>query len=532
MRFLELFFFPFLIGIIGGFSAIGIRKIIDISDYLTKPHYYFIEIPIIFLITSFIIHKFLNDVANPTIEIVSKQIILKKGELDYKKGLAAAVLTAFNIGGGTPVGREGPIAKLGGALSALFLKIFKTKGHLIPLYVTCGVTSALAATFNAPIAAIVFGIEIIIGKVNLSIITPLAISSLTATIISREFLGDYPTFFVHHLIYDEKLLFLIPVFGLIFAMIVVFFEYITKETEIIFSKTHYLKKALIGGIIVGILISVFPKTASLGYNHVSELFNLQYSQWSAFEIGAVKLIVLSITLAVGIFGGVFAPGIFIGAFLGFFIGKLFFSSQEALSVALIGSVAFISGISKAPFRSTLIIIELTKSYQLTIPALLSAIVTVYLSNIFQNRFHFIRAVLQKGFDLSNENFKRNIENLDIKAFLKDVYVIDKNAIISEILPYLVNSNSYYFPVVENNKLIGIISFRDIRYAKTTDVKAYEIMTPNPEKIFIEDSVLKVFEIMPHISANLIPVTDKKNHYIAMFDMEKFKKIVSLIYIES
>ena len=532
MNFLELFFFPFLIGIIGGFSAIGIREIISFSDRLSFAGYYFLEIPVVFMATAYIIHNFLKNTSNPTIEIVSKQIILKKGDLDYKKGLAAAVLTAFNIGMGTPVGREGPIAKLGGALSRLFLKLFNTKGHLIPLYVTCGVTSALAATFNAPIAAIVFGLEIVIGKINLSIITPLAISSMTATIISREFLGDYPTFFVHHLGYDEKLLFLIPVFAFAFALLVTVFEFITKELEIKFQKIHYLKKALIAGIAVGALITIFPQCASLGYNQVTSLFAQHFGAIHALSLSFVKLLVLSITLAAGIFGGVFAPGVFIGAFFGYFIGRMFFSPSQALSVALIGTVAFTSGISKAPFRSTLIIIELTKNYQLTIPALLTSVLSVYLNNLFQNRFHFLRAVLQKGFDLSNENFKRNMEELDIKGFLKEVYVIDKNAIISEILPALINSNSYYFPVVDDNKLIGVISFRDIRAAKNLNIKAKEIMTPNPEKIKINDSIIKVFEIMPHISANLIPVVDEKNNYIAMFDIEKFKKVASVIYIES
>ena len=532
MNFIELFLFPLFIGILGGISAIGIREIINLSSIISTPQYYFIQIPIVFVLTSFLIHKFLNDTSNPTIEIVSKHIILKKGELDYKKGLASAVLTALNIGVGTPVGREGPIAKLGGALSRLFLKFFKIKGHLIPIYVTCGVTSALAATFNAPIAAIVFGLEIVIGKINLSIITPLAISSLTATIISREFLGNYPTFFVHHLTYNEKLLFLIPLFALFFALLIVAFEYLTKELEIKFNKIHYIKKALISGLIVGILLTFFPKTASLGYNEVTALFQTHFSALHALSLSIIKLIVLSFTLAAGIFGGVFAPGVFIGAFFGFFIGKIFFQTPQALSVALIGTVAFTSGISKAPFRSTLIIIELTKNYQLTIPALLTSVLTVYLSNLFQNRFHFLRAVLQKGFDLSNENFKRNIESLDVKSFLKEVYVIDKEAIIGEILPALVNSNAYYFPVVENNKLIGIISFRDIRANKNLNVKAKEIMTPNPEKIYINDSIVKVFEIMPHISANLLPVVDKNNNYIAMFDIEKFKKVASIIYIES
>ena len=377
----RLFVLPMLIGILGGFSAILVREIIHYSSVLVDtvefyPHYeylYLIFIPMIFFFSSIVINKFLSDTTNPTIDSVAKSIVLKKGRLDYKKGLASVILTSINIGFGVPVGREGPIAKFGGSFSALFLKLFKTKGINTPLFVTCGVTSALAATFNAPIAAIVFGFEIILGRLNFNIIIPLSVSSITATIISRYFLGNYPTFYVHKFAYNHLFLFMIPVFAVSFSLMIIFFESVYEAILKSFAKIHspYYIKALIGGIAVSFLLYLYPDAASLGYIHVNELFNLKYSFHTAFELAIIKVIAIAITFASGMFGGVFAPSIFIGAFFGFGMGSLtgYFTGIDPLSIALIGTAAVTAGMSNAPFRSSLIIIELTQNYQMAVPIL-------------------------------------------------------------------------------------------------------------------------------------------------------------------
>ncbi len=539
MKIKYLFFIPLLIGVIGGFSAIFIRDLIDVSNRyigifaIHHSIWYIVIIPAVFVLSAYIINIFLTDTTNPTIDTVAKGIVLQKGRLDYKKGFLAVLVTSLNIGAGTPVGREGPIAKLGGSLSYLFLNIFHVRGKYIPLYVTCGVTSALGATFNAPISAVVFGIEIILGKLSLNTVIPLVVSSATATLISREILGDYPTFFVKHLFYNEQLMVLLPLFAVAFTLTVIFYETLKLKIEEYFKNFAIYKKALIGGLIVGGFLVFFPQAASIGYSEVSNLFAQHYIAPHTFLLAFVKTIILAVTIGIGLFGGIFAPSIFIGAFLGYFLGKTILPN-EALSVALIGAAALTAGMSHAPFRSSLIIIELTKNYQLSIPILLTSVVTAYLVAYYNDKFYH-RAVLQYGFDLSNKKLRNYLKTLKAKEFLrKDVFVVDENTTLKDIINDLLSNSAGYFPVVKENRLTGIISFRDIRNAKNLDVKIKEIMTPHPHFLTLEDDGIKMFEIYSDVKTSLIPVVDNKKtqHYIGMCDIEKFKKYVSLLYVQT
>ncbi len=549
-EFKKLFIFPFIIGIVGGFSALFVRIVIKYSLFVADKinyfneyrHLYLFIIPFTFFISSIITKKFLSDATNPTIDSVAKSIALKKGRLDYKKGMLSVILTAVNIGFGVPVGREGPIAKFGGSLTYLSLKIFKIEGASIPLFVTCGVSSALAATFNAPIAAVVFGLEIILGRLNYNVIIPLSVSSVVATIVSRYFLGNYPTFYVHTLSYNYTFLLLLPLFSLAFSFIVVFFNTTHKSVKYLYRKISapFYIKALIGGLLVGVLMFEFPDAASLGYKEVSNLFALHYSFEHSFTLSVVKVLALAITFASGMFGGIFAPSIFIGSFLGFALGGLsaYFFNLDPLSVALIGTASVTAGISSAPFRSSLIVIELTQNYQMAIPILLSSVITLYFVHTFEERIHFTRTIMQKGFDIADERYRKKLKKLNITNFIEaDIPKLNKHSTIKDIMFEIMNSSSNYFPVVENDKLIGVLSFRDIRLMYNQNnylnTKVKELMTQNPNALTLHSNGLDVFEFISHIEATYIPVVnnEKEKRYVGMLSVNGFNKFVSFIYLQ-
>ncbi len=550
-RFIRLFIFPAVIGVIGAFSAILMREFIKYSSFLAYRVnvfekiniFYLVITPIIFFVSSFIINRFMKDTANPTIDSVARAISLKKGRLDYKKGIASVVLTAINIGFGVPVGREGPIAKLGGSLSSLSLKFINIEGANIPLLVSCGVSSALAATFNAPIAAIIFGLEIILGRLSFSVIIPLSVSSAIGTILSRYFLGNYPAFYVHKLSFDYTFLLLLPVFSIFFALTVTFFEYAYKLSVQGFKilKLSVYSRALIGGATVGILLCLYPDTASLGYDKISRLFLLKYSYGDAFNIGFVKILALSITFASGMFGGVFAPSIFTGAFLGFAAGGFihsFIPSIDPLSIALIGTSAVTASISAAPLRSTLIVAELSQNYNMIIPLILTSVTTMYFSHLFQEKIHFTRSVMQKGFDISNEKYKAKLDNMKIPNFIDtSILTLNKDNLLRNVLFNLMKSNSSYFAVLENSKLIGILSFRDIRLMgemEESAVRVEDLMTTNPSFLTLSSDGLDIFEFISRIDVDYIPVVDNKNDkiYIGMLDVNGFLKFASFLYFDT
>ncbi|WP_025270429.1 chloride channel protein [Hippea sp. KM1] len=547
--FFKLFVLPALVGVIGGFSAIFMRELIKHSlklsfaiDFFSDSRFYLLSIPILFLVSAFVIKNLLDNPSNPTIDSVARSIVLKKGRLDYKKGIATVVLSAVNIGFGVPVGREGPIAKLGGSLSSLFLKGLGFENFNVPLLVSCGVSSALAATFNAPIAAVIFGLEIILGRLSFNVIIPLSVSSVVGTAISRYFLGNYPAFFVPKLSYDYRILIFLPVFSFLFALMVYMFEYVFESAVVLSEKLHFsfYSKALIGGLMVGLLLWLYPDAASLGYDQVSRLFSLGFAPKEAFILGLVKMVALAITFASGMFGGIFAPSIFGGAFFGFAIGSVahhFFSFINPLDVALIGTASIPASISFAPFRSTLIVAELAQNYHMILPLMLTSVFTVYFSSLLQDKIHFGRSAMQKGFDLMNEDYRNELVNVKITNFIDtSILTLKKDQLIEQVIFELMGSNSSYFSVVEDNRLVGVLSFRDVRLIgefDKKDVRVEDIMTPNPGYLKLNSNGLDVFEFLSHIDVDYIPVVenDKNQIYVGMLDVNAFLKFVSFLYFK-
>ncbi len=548
--FTKLFIIPTIIGVIGGFSAILMRELIKYSSlgaslfdvFKSKSYFYVISIPLLFLFSAFVIRRFLEDATNPTIDSVARSIVLRKGRLDYKKGIASVILTAINIGFGVPVGREGPIAKLGGSLSSFALKHVKIEGSNVPLLVSCGVSAALAATFNAPIAAIIFGLEIILGRLSFNVIIPLSISSAIGTIISRHFLGNYPAFYLPRLSYTYMLLLFIPIFSFLFALLVYSFEAVYGFVEAVYErlKLSLYTKALIGGFLVGVLLYFYPDAASLGYDKVGMLFSGSFNYSDAVVLGIVKLISLAITFASGMFGGVFAPSIFGGAFFGFAIGGFFHQfipSIDPLSVALIGTAATTASVSSAPFRSTLIVVELAQNYHMIVPLIIGSVMTMYFSHVLEEKMHFSRSVMQKGFDITNKKYAAQLKALKIVNFIDTTLItLKKDDLVKDVIFDLMKSPSSYFAVLEGGRLVGVLSFRDIRLLgefESGNMRVVDVMTQNPNFLTINANGLDVFEFIAHIDVDYIPVVinGENLEYVGMLDVNSFLKYASFLYFK-
>ena len=234
--------------------------------YHTNLIYIFV-IPAVFYISHKVISKAPINPSNITIDEIAKKIMLISGNFSLLKGFIVLILTSFSIGFGVPVGREGPIAKLGGLISEVFLKIIKAPRINLPIYLSAGVSSAIAATFNAPIAGIIFGIEMIMGKINSYILIPLIIACTTSTLISRELIGDFTAFYVPHLIYNNDYLIFVPIEAIFFGVLSLIFLFSIKKFRFLKYKYHqkWPEIVIFLGIFVGLLIyltklSPFVKT--------------------------------------------------------------------------------------------------------------------------------------------------------------------------------------------------------------------------------------------------------------------------------
>lgn len=527
-HFEHFFFIPVALGVVGGFSALLFRKLISLFQdayyhlFGTSSFYPFV-MPFIFLLTFLISKRLFVSPENATIDEIARKIALERGGFDPKKGLLILGLTSFNIGFGAPVGREGPIAKLGGVLAELLNKLLRVDGLHFPIYLTCGVSSALSATFNAPVAAVLFGAEVVLGKVNSYVLIPLIVSSTTATVIARYFLGDFRAFVVPHLSYSVSELPLFPIVSLFAATVVLLMSALLKFFTFLRSslRDYWHFSSVVLGLLVGFLLFLFPQTAGVGYHQITLLFHGKFSPEQAGEIAFVKALAVVLTFGSGVFGGFMAPSIFVGAFGGYSLGGLVSSNPGVF--ALVGAGALLTGISGAPLRSSLVIVELTHSYQLVVPVLFtSALTNYFLGALSQARF-FKRTLFHRGIDVER---LINFEELSVERFTAFVEPVLDNSPVSLLKERFVRTRERYIPVVNSsNRLVGIVSLRDLRLTAFygEDLKVKDVMTSEPFFIYRDSPPSELLKAIALLERGKLPVVEKDRTYLGMFDCDEFLK---------
>ncbi len=540
------FIIPIIIGIIGGASALLFRRVIDLFAYIHNllnvdhwQYFHLITMPLIFFFSHILITKMLKNPSNVTIEEIAKKISLMVGKFSLLKGFLVLLITSISIGFGVPVGREGPIAKLGGLFSEVFIKLFKIERINIPIYLSAGVSSAISATFNAPIAGIFFGIEIIIGKINSYIVIPLIVASVTATLFAREYIGYYTAFYVPHLHYNDEYFWFIPLGALFFTIIALFLKLSFRKLRQARAKFRKVWRYIVifMGLFVGIIITLVPEARGVGYEFVSRLFNNEFYSYHALLIAVAKFLAVALSIGSGLFGGVMSPSIFLGAFSGYWFGSEFASfGFDPRVFALIGSAAVLAGISKAPMRSSIIITELTHSYQLLLPILLSSAISVFFLSRLEPGSYFKRALLQKGIDVDDISIRKYLQECDVTRFIYKVPTLKENDFIEKAAKIFRKKYFFYLPVVdEKDILIGIVSLRDIRKRALIMSKkkllVKDIMSKKPFVIHKNSSNDDIFKAISILNVTQIPFVDEEGKYVGMLDLNRFLKELSLCKLD-
>ncbi len=538
---LHFFLIPVAIGMLGFFAAYIFRYLVQsfthlyaAINFIDSHIFYIFTMPLLFYFSSMLVTKMLKNPANVTLDEIAKKVSLTVGKFSILKGLLVLLLTSLSIGFGVPVGREGPIAKLGGLLTDIFVKFFKIERINIPIYLSAGISSALAATFNAPVAGIFFGLEIIIGKINSYIVIPLIVACITATFLARLFIGPYTAFYVLHLEFPASHFWLLPFAAALFSAIAAAMHIGIKRLRFfrVLMRRRWKRWVLHLGLFVGLLVAIAPQIRGVGYEYVTELFAGHYSGAQAFEIFLLKLAAVIVSIGSGIFGGLLSPSIFLGAFGGYWFGAIFsFAGIDPRIFALIGSATVLAGISRAPLRSAIIITELTHSYQLLLPILLSSAIAVYLLSKLEPGSYFKRSLIQRGIDVDNVALVNYLRSCNIRDYITKTTPLHPDDTIEFALRAFKRRKTNYIPVVDyNNQLVGIVSLRDLRkrYVMPKHVAYVEdIMSKHPFYITqdsTEEDILKAFSIL---NVSYIPYVSRQKKYIGMIDVDKLLKDLSL-----
>ena len=528
-----------LIGILGGYGAVLFRFAIKAAqygfyqntrDFLTFAHtlplYLKIGLPALGgLLVGPIIYFGADEAKGHGVPEVMEAVALRGGRIRSRVALVKILASGISIGSGSSVGREGPIVQIGSSIGSTLARVLKVPRDREKTMVGCGAAAGIAATFNAPIAGVLFAIEVLLGDFGLSTFSPVVLSSVTATTISRHYFGNFPAFVLPtYKVVSLWEFLLYPVLGIAAGVIAILFIVSLYKCEDLFNALKipdYLKPAL-GGLLLGCLLCKWPHVFGVGYGAVNLSLKNQLPVLLLFSLIFVKILATSITLGSGASGGIFAPSLFIGAMTGGFFGfcvhelfPLFTASSGAY--ALIGMGAIVAGTTHAPITAILIIFELTGDYGIILPLMLSCILsTIVTTSLKQGSIYTIK-LLRRGIDIS-EGWEQNIlRTLCVREIMSNqVVTIPESMHLVDIINTLKTYNvSYLHMVNANEELKGIISFRDIRPLLQEDtlersVIARDIATLDVFTVRASDNVQLALERMGRRGISQLPVVAEEN----------------------
>ena len=347
-------------------------------------------------------------------------------QIPARAGITSAIASAVSLGLGASAGREGPVVHMGATLASVLEQRFRLPAASQRALLAAGVGAAVTASFNAPMAGVLFAHEVILGHYALRAFVPIVISSVIATVISRVHLGDFPAFIIPE--YQITTYWEFPAFALLgfvcAAVVIGFLLSIMAATRISQSVQMPLwLRPVLGGVIVGAIAIWFPHILGVGYDATDAALKQQLPLWMMLGLLVAKTVATAITLASRFGGGVFSPSLYLGAMAGGAFGliaenvfPIMTSSQGLYAIVGMGAVA--AGVLGAPISTTLIVFELTGGYEMTIALLLAVSISSGLTQAVYGQSFFHWQLTSRGIFLQEGPHKSIIRSLRVQAFMK------------------------------------------------------------------------------------------------------------------
>ena len=502
-------------------------------------------LPIIgILLTVFVIKRFLGG----TIQKGTSQIlyvVAKKASIIPRKQMYAQIVTSsLTVGLGGSAGLESPIVITGAAFGSNYAQKYKLIYKDRTLLIGCGVAAGIAAAFNAPIAGVLFAIEVLLVDVSISAFTPIMIAAATGALVSVIVLDETILLsFRQQQVFNYHNIPFYVLLGVFTGFIAVYYSRNFQRAEHFFGrlKLRPYKKALFGSSILAILIFIFPTLFGEGYESIKILSEndpgqlLEDTLFSSFRnnswalllfVGCtmmIKAFATGITLGSGGNGGNFAPSLFLGSYVGFFFSKFLnltgFTKLPISNFTMVGMAGILSGLFHAPLTGIFLIAEITGGYNLMIPLMIVSSISFAISKRFEKHSLDVKNLAKKGHAFTSNKDTNILSTLDTNSIIQTDYLtVTPNENLEKLVDLISHSNQVIFAVVDaENHLLGIVHFNDIREiifntyrVKYTLVK--EIMTEPVETIYPDDSMELVMNKFEKSRKAFLPVLKNDKYF--------------------
>jgi len=485
-----------LIGLGVGLAAVIIKNLVHwiqliFTQEFVQPvyHYLYFILPIFGILLTILFIRHINKrPVGHGIPSVLYAISKSNGIIRRHNLYSSVIASALTVGFGGSVGLEGPTVATGAAIGSNIGRYFRLNYKQVTLLLGCACAGAMSAIFKAPIAAIVFALEVIMLDLTLTSLIPLLISSITAALTSYLFLGQNVLYSFQ--VKEAFIMGHIPYYILIGILAGLMSVYFTKMYIFVTGLFEKIKgpymKLIIGGSVLGLLILLVPSLFGEGYEPINNclsgnygyLFENSFYEKYADSIGITlvvlffvlmfKVIATSVTFGAGGIGGIFAPSLFIGSNLGLFFAKivnLFGVDLSESNFALVGMTGLIAGVIHAPLTAIFLIAEITGGYELFFPLMLVSTISFATTRIFTANSVYTVQLAKRGELLTHDRDKNVLLLMNVDRLIeKDFLTVSPDDTLSDLVKVVKRSSRNVFPVVDDeNTFYGIVKMDDIRH---------------------------------------------------------------------
>lgn len=437
------------VGLVAGFATLGLRlgiSMVEQTAYgVTDPHLAthaatlpYLRLILVPLATGVVVSALyylgmrLGLVTNPagrTVADLLEARAVKGGKVDLGAGLYSALLSAISLGGGASGGREGPAVNLGGTMGSALAAWLNMPARASRILLACGAAAAVSASFNAPVAGALFAFEVVLGHYALRSIAPVAVASVVGALTLRFYPGEDTVFGLLPVgpagLWDYPAA---AVLGIAAAGLAILFDRgVLHGPGIVTGWAERLRFPLWllpipGGLLIGLLALIAPEILGVGYETTSNALHVAYPLQLLLLFIVMKVIATTITLSFRFAGGVFSPSIYLGAMLGSAFGLVMVNlfgdaTAGAAFYAVIGMGAVAGAVLGAPLSTTLIVFELTSSYEASVAVLVSVSLATILTQSMLGGSLFQRQVMQFGYDISGGSSRLVLQTVRVRDFM-------------------------------------------------------------------------------------------------------------------
>jgi CIC family chloride channel protein len=532
-------FVAIIIGILGGYGALLFRYAIKATQYVfyqntddiltfahSLPFYLKIALPALGgLVVGPLVYFGAREAKGHGVPEVMEAVALREGHIRPRVALVKIIASGITIGSGGSVGREGPIVQIGSSIGSTIGQLLKAPPLRQRTLVGCGAAAGIAATFNAPIAGALFAAEVILGEFGLSTFSPVVLSSVTATTISRYYFGDFPAFIIptYKLVSLWEFLFY-PVLGVIVGLVSLLFILTVNKSEDLFDALkmpEYLKPAL-GGLMLGCMLIVWPNVFGVGYGTINLSLKNQLPFIILLTLVFVKILATSITVGSGGSGGIFAPSLFIGAMTGGFFGYAVHEyfpliTADSGAYAMVAMGAVVAGTTHAPITAMIIIFELTSTYEIILPLMITCMLSTLITTSLKRDSIYTSKLSRRGVEITQGWEQSVLRALKVRDVASDHFVtVPEDMHLADMVEILKREDLSYLHMVDNDGgLTGIISFSDIRSALHEEglrylVIARDVATTEIINIHPSDSIQDALYKMGRNGISHLPVVEEND----------------------